>query len=117
MASAVTKSNTIEFDSMKRTNQQQAAALASESDQQSLRFTLGSLLQTSLDMEQVLHVFHEELTKHIQLGGTVYSNEASEINCKIGNKKREFSYLNSLFLLVYLSKSFQEMKKSKTPLI
>lgn len=86
MPTAMTKSNTIEFDSIRRLLKSKEGATDYASEQEQLKFRLTSLLQSSLELEQVLVTYHRELNLITPLSGLAYSNENSEVNFSTGKK-------------------------------
>jgi len=85
MATPLTSSNTIEFDSAKRVLRNRDIELE-EDKYQLLKSKLSSILQSSLELEQVLGIFHEELQAVIELDGLGYVNESRKIEIKTGRK-------------------------------
>jgi len=86
MPTAMTKSNTIEFDSIRRMLKSKDGAASHASEQEQLKFRLTSLLQSSLDLEQVLITFHRELNTITALSGLAYVNENSDVAFNTGKK-------------------------------
>jgi diguanylate cyclase (GGDEF)-like protein len=86
MPTAMTKSNTIEFDSIRRLLKSKDGAAEYTSDKEQLKFRLTSLLQSSLELEQVLITFHRELNTITPLTGLAYVNENSDVNFSTGKK-------------------------------
>ncbi len=85
MATAMTSSNTIEFDSARRMmllNRE----LEAEPDEQLLKLKLSTVLQSSLDLELVLQIFHDELKGIIELSGLSYIYESVGINVSHGRR-------------------------------
>ncbi len=75
MAIPMTSSNTIEFDSARRVARPRDVEFEEDKHQQ-LKFKLSSILQSSLELEQVLGIFHDELRNVIELSGLTYINES-----------------------------------------
>lgn len=86
MPTAMPQSNTIEFDSAKRLILSKGSEPEPESEHQSLRLKLSSVLQSTLDLEQMLSIFHEELRQLVQFGGMVYQHESRLIKINLGKK-------------------------------
>ncbi len=85
MATPMTNSNTIEFDSARRMmllNRE----LEAEPDEQLLKLKLSTTLQTSLDLEQVLQIFHDELKNIFELSGFNYIYDSVGININHGKR-------------------------------
>ncbi|NKB31584.1 MAG: diguanylate cyclase [Pseudomonadales bacterium] len=85
MATPLTSSNTIEFNSAKRVTRNRDVELEQDKYQQ-LKFKLSSILQSSLELEQVLGIFHDELQSVIELNGLSYFNESRKIRLNTGRK-------------------------------
>lgn len=86
MPTAMPKSNTIEFDSAKRQILSRDLSPGFETENQTLKFRLSSVLQSSLDMEQILMAFFEELRPIAQFSGLVYRHESRAIEVNLGKK-------------------------------
>lgn len=85
MATAMTSSNTIEFDSARRMmllNRE----LEAEPDEQLLKLKLSTVLQSSLDLEMVLQIFHDELKGIIELSGLSYIYDSVGSNVSHGKR-------------------------------
>ena len=80
------KSNTIEFDSIRRLLKTKDGAQRYASEQEQLKFRLTSLLQSSLELEQVLVTFHREVNTITPLSGLAYVNENSDVEFNTGKK-------------------------------
>lgn len=85
MATPLTSSNTIEFSSAKRAARNRDVEFEADKHQQ-LKFKLSSILQSSLDLEQVLGIFHAELQTVMELSGLTYVNESQKIKLHTGKK-------------------------------
>lgn len=85
MATPLTNSNTIEFDSAKRVLRNRDIEV-DQDKYQLLKTKLSSILQSSLELDQVLGIFHEELQSVMELDGLSYSNESRNIELKTGRK-------------------------------
>jgi diguanylate cyclase (GGDEF)-like protein len=85
MATPLTSSNTIEFNSAKRVTRNRDHELEQD-NYQLLKFKLSSILQSSLELEQVLGIFHEELQSVFELNGLSYLNESRKIKLNTGKK-------------------------------
>lgn len=86
MPIAMPRSNTIEFDSAKRLIMSRDLNPEFDTENQPLKFRLSSVLQSSLDMEQILNTFFEELSPLAQFSGLVYQHESRQIEVSLGNK-------------------------------
>jgi diguanylate cyclase (GGDEF)-like protein len=86
MPTAMPKSNTIEFDRAKRLILTRGLNPEFESENQPLKFRLSSVLQSSLDLEQILIAFFEELTPLAQFSGLIYRHESRQIELNLGKK-------------------------------
>lgn len=53
---------------------------------QSLKFRLSSILQSSLEIEQVLGIFYEELQTIVQLSGLSYEHDNRKVKADIGKR-------------------------------
>ncbi len=83
MATPMTSSNTIEFDSVKRYMHARALEL---DDYQQLKLTLSSLLQSSLDLQDILRMFRDELEQVIEMQGLIYINDSRQLHVEVGKK-------------------------------
>lgn len=87
MPTAMPRTNTIEFDSAKRLIMSKGTAEPEQqSEHQSLMLKLSSLLQSSLDLDHVLAIFHEELRSLVHFSGLVYEHESQLIKVSLGKK-------------------------------
>ncbi len=86
MPTALTKSNTIEFDSIKRLLKSKEDGTDYASEQEQLKYRLTSILQSSLELEQVLVTFQRELNTITPICGLTYTNENAAINFSAGRK-------------------------------
>lgn len=86
MPTAMTKSNTIEFDSIRRLLKSKDDDINYTSESQRLKFRLASLLQSSLELEQVLATYYRELNGIIPLSGLAYVNESADVKFNTGRK-------------------------------
>jgi len=89
MATPMTNSNTIDFDSAKRLARSRNVDFEKELEKdthQQLRLRLSSVLQSSLDLEQVLNIFLGELQTVMELSGLTYINENQKIKMHSGKK-------------------------------
>jgi diguanylate cyclase (GGDEF)-like protein len=86
MPTAMPRSNTIEFESVKRLIMNGGLNPELETENQPLKFRLSSVLQSSLDIEQVLATFFEELRPLAQFSGLVYQHEARQVEINQGKK-------------------------------
>ncbi len=86
MPTAMIKSNTIEFDSIRRLLKTKEVAAGYASDQEQLKYRLTCLLQSSLELEQVLVTFHRELNNLTPLSGLGYVNDNADVKFSTGKK-------------------------------
>lgn len=87
MPTAMPRSNTIEFDSAKRLIMSKSATdPVQDSEHQSLKLKLSSVLQSSLDLDHVLAIFYEELRSLIHFSGLVYEHENQLVKINLGKK-------------------------------
>lgn len=86
MPTVMPRSNTIEFNSAKRLKMDRDSSLEIEILHQPLKFRLSSVLQSSLDLEQVLNTFYEELQPIAQFNGLVFQYENRHIEINLGKK-------------------------------
>lgn len=86
MPTAMPRSNTIEFNSAKRLIMSRDLNPEFETENQPLKFRLSSVLQSSLDMEQILKTFFEELRPLAQFSGLVYQHESRQVEVTLGKK-------------------------------
>ncbi|MFK7864395.1 MAG: GGDEF domain-containing protein [Pseudohongiellaceae bacterium] len=86
MATAMRQSNTIEFDSAKRLILSKNSESEFDSEHQALRLKLTSILQSTLDLEQMLSIFYEEITQLFHFNGFVYQHENQLIKTSSGKK-------------------------------
>ena len=85
MATAISDSNTIEFDGA-RSMAMHARVAHIDKQTQSLKFRLSSILQSSLDLDQVLAVFLEELEPQLEINGLAYVSESFGLNIQLGKR-------------------------------
>lgn len=86
MPTAMPRSNTIEFDTAKRLIMSRGLNPEFETENQPLKFRLSSVLQSSLDMKQILNAFFEELRPITQFNGLIYQHESRQIEESLGKK-------------------------------
>lgn len=85
MATAISDSNTIEFDGAKSIPIH-AGLPRVDKQIQSMKLRLSSILQSSLDLEQVLATFLEELNPLLELRGLTYVSESFGLNLHLGKR-------------------------------
>ncbi|MFT4886159.1 MAG: diguanylate cyclase (GGDEF)-like protein [Pseudohongiellaceae bacterium] len=86
MPTAMPQSNTIEFDSAKRLIMSRNLNPEFETENQPLKFRLSSVLQSSLDIEQILKSFFAELRPPTQFSGLLYQHDSRQIEVDLGKK-------------------------------
>ena len=86
MVTPVQTSNTIAFPTQKRSSNRKRPAQSN--DYTALRLQLSNVLQTSLELSQVLQLFFDEVQHSLPLGSLSYSNEKLNNRIDLGQSAR-----------------------------
>lgn len=88
MATPLQSSNTIDFNSA-RISLGRPQVTPEERPQENYserRYKMAASLQTTLEIEQLLHLFHQELPESVELDGLQYVNEHQQLQILAGRK-------------------------------